>query len=43
MLIKAKNPDLYRAWLEYLGNDTAAKRTMAFFNSEKAMSIPLFA
>lgn len=40
MLIAAKNPDLFRAWLSYLGNDTPQKRTSAFFNSQRALPVP---
>lgn len=40
-LITAKNPDLFRAWLTYLGNDTPQKRTQAFFNSQQGLSPPL--
>lgn len=42
MLIKANNPELFRKWLEYLGNDTAAKRTQAFFNSQANRAIPFY-
>ena len=45
MLIKCKNPDLYRAWLAYLarvtGKQDAPQRTEAFFNSEAAIPVPL--
>jgi hypothetical protein len=41
MLIRARNPELFRAWLRYLGNDTPQKRTQAFFNSQEARPVPL--
>ena len=36
MLIKVKNPELYRQWLKKLGDDTPQKRTEAFFRSQRA-------
>lgn len=41
-LIKVKNPELYRRWLARLGSDTSAKRTAAFFNSQRGESPPLY-
>ena len=46
-LVTIKNPDLYRAWVDYLmrraglDNSTAQIRTEAFFASEAARPVPL--
>ncbi len=41
MLIKVKNPEIYKAWLNYFethkGKVTAIERTEAFFESEKGI------
>lgn len=48
MLIKCKNGDLYRGWIDYLckkygvSDSDANIRTTAFFNSQRGDSIPLF-
>lgn len=46
MLIRIKNPELYQAWYDYFSktmpNEIPAYwRTMAFFNSQKEMALPL--
>lgn len=47
MLVKVKNPELYRAWIAYLvklkgtSASTPEIRTSAFFNSQQGMTVPL--
>jgi hypothetical protein len=47
MLLKIKNPELYREWLDYYERYypewiPAERRTMAFINSTNAERLPLY-
>ena len=46
MLVKCKNPNLYRSWLNYLERNYPdlppyELRTRAFFESQRGNSVPL--
>lgn len=42
MLIAVKNPELYRQWIAYLGENNYANRTHAYFASQRCEAVPLY-